>query len=99
MAASEQKIYCVDWLLKNVERLDYLKSSRNIAGHTPLEELEAQLEALRTTTPHFQGFCPYAVICLAALRDEYDINIVECQRMKFGCTCGKSVSLLFSWVL
>ncbi|PVH81813.1 hypothetical protein DL98DRAFT_415916, partial [Cadophora sp. DSE1049] len=88
VAASEQKPQCVIWLLQNVKRLEYLKTSRNLAGYTPLEELEATLETFRTTTPYFGGFPVDAVASLAALRDEQQLDPIDRQRIRFGCTCG-----------
>ncbi|KAH7408014.1 hypothetical protein BKA64DRAFT_743577 [Cadophora sp. MPI-SDFR-AT-0126] len=88
IAASEQKPQCVIWLLKHVKKLEYLKVSRNMAGYTPLEELEAKLEKFRTTTPYFDGFPVNAVLCLAALREESRLDAIDRRRIRFGCTCG-----------
>ncbi|KAG4442128.1 hypothetical protein IFR05_002414 [Cadophora sp. M221] len=87
IAASEQKPECIMWMLERVRSISGLKSARNLGGYTPLEELEAKLEAHRTTTPYFTGFPMKAVICLSALRYKHEVDAIDSERLRFGCTC------------
>ncbi|KAK0099377.1 hypothetical protein ONS95_003549 [Cadophora gregata] len=91
VAASEQKAQCVIWLLQNVKKLQYLKTARNLAGYTPLEDLEARLETIRTSILYFDGFPINAVVCLAALLDQDQLDAIDRQRLRFGCSCGGCV--------
>jgi hypothetical protein len=98
IAACELKVQTVRWLIDESGEGQILSLARNVKGYTPVEELESDLEAKRTSLDHgmmivdisdnFSGFAPQAISCLAALRSLGDLSQIQYAQLKFGCICG-----------
>ena len=87
------------WLIEHIDRDNKLRLARNLEGYTPLEALQAQLEASRISTDHklmticisdrFRGYLPQTVACLGVLQGLPDLSGDRALRLKYGCTCGE----------
>lgn len=101
-AALCRKPQSTTWLLKNIE--EFSLSTRNLAGYTPFEALQDQIDVVRTqgrtvskrivVSDTFSGCEPHAVdylcILLRVTANLGDSNANRL-RLKLGCKCGKCI--------
>ncbi|CAI4213881.1 unnamed protein product [Parascedosporium putredinis] len=99
VAAKASKPRCVAWLLRQPTEAK-LAETRNYAGYTPLEALQAQLETRRIQVPFghgrvrlvadkFDGFDEDSVTSLLLLQGEMTPSPEQLMRAKFGCSCSQ----------
>lgn len=101
LAASRGKYKSVQWLLENADEDQVLSSGRNENGYTPLEQLQSDLESIRTKrevgtmivcmSDQFCGFPEQAIDCLVALQSIKTPTNIQLLQLKYGCTCGECV--------
>lgn len=101
IAVQELKAKSLRWLLENVNEDQILASRRNVAGYTPQEKLESQLDSIRSTSRlgcmtmdvsrEFKGYPPEAIECLVAFRGLSNLSKIQHERLKFGCTCSSCI--------
>ncbi|KAI9649055.1 hypothetical protein NHQ30_001622 [Ciborinia camelliae] len=98
-AACALKVQSTKWLLDHID--PEIRLARNLAGFTPLEALQDQLDKQRVSckihgmikdiSDRFVGFPSEAVACLSLLTYGSMPSFLQALQLKYGCTCGQCI--------